>query len=51
MRDVPELHEDLSPLAWRGPVEVRISGYPSGRAAFLSVDDSELLSELLVPGS
>jgi two-component system chemotaxis response regulator CheY len=51
MRDLPELHEDLNPLAWRGPVEVRISGYPSGRAAFLSVDDSELLSELLVPGS
>jgi two-component system, chemotaxis family, chemotaxis protein CheY len=51
MRDLPELHADLNQLAWRGPMEVRISGYPSGRAAFLSVDDSVLLSELLVPGA
>jgi two-component system chemotaxis response regulator CheY len=51
MRDLPELHGDLNPLAWREAVEVRITGYPSGRAAFLSVDDSVLLSHLLVPGA
>jgi hypothetical protein len=51
MRDVPELRRDLNPLAWRGPIEVSISGYPSGRAAFFNVDGSLLLSELLVPGT
>jgi two-component system, chemotaxis family, chemotaxis protein CheY len=51
MRDVPELRGDLNPLAWRGPIQVGISGYPSGRAAFFNVDDSLLLSELLVPGT
>jgi len=51
MRDLPELQEDLNPLAWRGPLEVHITGYPSGRAAFLSVDESLLLSELSVPGA
>ncbi|MGD0808181.1 MAG: response regulator [Acidimicrobiales bacterium] len=51
MRDLPELQENLSPLAWRGPVEVHIAGYPSGRASFLSLDESRLLSELLVPGT
>ncbi len=51
MRDIPELQEDLNPLAWRGPLEVHITGYPSGRAAFLSVDELLLLSELSVPGA
>jgi two-component system, chemotaxis family, chemotaxis protein CheY len=51
MRDLPELHGELNPLAWRGPMEVRITGYRSGRAAFLSVDDSVLLSKLSVPGA
>jgi CheY-like chemotaxis protein len=51
MRDLPELHGDLNPLAWREAMEVRITAYPSGRAAFLSVDDSVLLSNLLVPGA
>jgi hypothetical protein len=48
---VHELRGDLNPLAWRGPIQVGISGYPSGRAAFFNVDDSLLLSELLVPGT
>ena len=51
LRDLPELKENLNPLAWRGPLEVHIAGYPSGRASFLSVDEPLLLSELLVPGA
>ena len=51
MRELPELQEDVNPLAWRGPLEVHVTGYPSGRAAFLSVDESLLLSQLSVPGA